>query len=322
MVSVVTDYYRLLQQYDHYQNARMNYVRLLSLTDKMRNLAEVGRLPRFELDQAEQDKLRALDQVYQAQKLYQELLDTFKLKLEIPPDQTIRLDQNEWQALLESEVIPVDWSEEQALQAALDQRLDLANAFDQTLDAQRHVEVAADALKADLNLIGFYSPANDSQRRYTFGADPGDLQRTQDRYEITLRMDLPLDRTTERNNYKRTLIQLTQQQRYHMQITDQVIFEVRKAYRDLENAQELYTNQHQAWELARTRLENTFLLLRYGRTNTRDVLDAQKDYFQAQNAYAQALVDYSVAKLNIYRDSGVLWIKPNGLWETRTTVQK
>lgn len=322
LVSVVTDYYTLLQAYDQYRNTQTNYLRLLELTDKMKDLADVGRLPRFELQQARQDKLKALDQFYEAKKLYKQQLDLFKLKLQIPPDQTIILDQNEWQALLESQSAPVEWSEQQALQAALDQRLDLANAFDQTLDAQRHIEVAADALKADLNLVGLVQPANDNSRRYVFGADPGDLQRVRDRYELSLRIDLPLDRLAERNNYKRALIELIQRQRNHLELTNQVIFEVRKAYRDLEIAQEHYINQQQALDLAKTRLDNTFLLLRYGRASTRDVLDAQKDYFQAQNAYAQAVTDYSVAKLNIYRDSGVLWVKPNGRWEARTTVKK
>ncbi|MBN1764287.1 MAG: TolC family protein [Sedimentisphaerales bacterium] len=321
MVSVVTDYFRLLQLYDYYSNAQAHYERLVELTDKMQNLAAVGRLPEFELEQARQDKLRALDEYYQAHTLYQEQLDIFKMKLEIPPDTKIRLDQNEWQGLLESDVISMDWSEEEAVAAALGQRLDLANAFDQALDAQRHVEVAADALQADLDLVGFYSNGNDSSRRYTFGADPGDLNRVRDRYELTLRMDLPLDRVSEKNDYKRALIQLSQRQRNHMNVTDQVIFEVRKAYRDLKEAQEQYANQLEAWELAGKRLDNTMLLLSYGRADARDVLDAQKDYFRTQNVYSQALVDYSVAKLNIYRDSGVLWIQPNGRWEAKTTVK-
>ena len=322
LVSVVSDYYRLLQQYDQYRSLQADYIQLLALTDNMRDLAAAGRLPRYALEQAEQDKLLAMDQSRQAETSYKQQLDAFKLKLGIPPQQTILLDQNEWQVLMDAELTPADGSEDQALQAALDQRLDLANASDQVLDAERHAEIAADALKPGLDLVGLFSPANDNRRRYLFGADPGDLNRIRDRYELSLRMDLPMDRTVEANDYKRALIQCMRRQRRHMQVTDQVRYEVRKAYRDMETAQAHYANQKAARDLAVKRLENTFLLLRYGRANTRDVLDAQKDSFRAREEYARAVTDYSIAKLNLYRDCGVLWIKANGRLETRTAVKR
>jgi outer membrane protein TolC len=317
---VITEYYRLLQYDAQLKNTQFNYIRLLSIIDKIKPLVEAGRLPAYELEQARQDKIKAWDQYIQARQLYETQSDVLKLMLNIPLETAFRPDQNEWEALQEGLRQP-PLGEEEAIEAALNQRLDLANAFDQTLDAQRHTEVAADALKADLSLVGLYSPANDNSRRYAFGADPGDLQRIRDRYEATLRLDLPLDREIEKNNYKRTLIYLAQQQRNHQKMTDQVTLEVRKAYRDARESGQRYTTLKEGCQLARQRLDNTLNLMQYARADSRDVLDAQKDYYQAQEAFVEAVFNYSVAILELYRDTGMLWIKPNGQWETKAAAK-
>jgi len=55
----------------------------------------------------------------------------------------------------------------------------------------------------------------------------------------------------------------------------------------------------------------------YGRVSSHRVLDAQKDMFDAQNAATEALVNYMVATLNLYRDTEVLQVRPDGMWEKR-----
>lgn len=316
LVSVATEYYRLLLYRVQLKNSREHYLRLVSIYDKMAPLVQAGRLPAFELEQARQDKIRAWDTYLQMRQLYETHLDTVKLMLNIPPEISVEPDENEW-AALEEGMYEVPLTEEKAIEAALNQRLDLANAYDQTLDAQRHVEVAADALKADVTLVGLYSPANDNSRRYAFGADPGDLQRIRDRYEAALRVELPLDRQAEKNQYKRTLIALAQQQRNHQKLTDQIILEVRKAYRDCQEARRRFQVQKEALQLAEERLEKTLDLLQVARANSRDVLDAQKDAFQARQAFAESVFQYSTALLELYRDAGMLWVKPKGGWEVR-----
>lgn len=317
LVSVVTEYYRLLFYQMHLKYSREHYLQMLSIYDRMAPLVQAGRLAAFELEQAHQDKIRAWDSYLQARQQYETQKDVLKRMLNIPQEAPIESDVNEWAALADG-LRDLPLTEEQAIEAALNQRLDLANAFDRTLDAQRHAEIAADALKADLTFVGFYSPANDGTRRYAFGAEPGDLQRVRDRYEATLRLDLPLDREREKNNYKRALIALAQQQRIHQQLTEQVVLEVRKAYRDCQEARQRYQVQKEACRLAQERLEKTLELMQVARAKSRDVLDAQKDSYQAHRAFTEAVFAYSTALLQFYRDTGMLWVKSGGGWEVRT----
>ena len=131
-----------------------------------------------------------------------------------------------------------------------------------------------------------------------------------------LELDLPLDRLAEANEYRKSLINLTQQKRAYEEEADVVILEVRQTHREFTEAADRYTIQTESRNLAQKRFKNTFLLLQYRRASIRDVLDAQDDLFDAQNAATDALVDYINATLAFYRDTGILQVRPDGMWET------
>ena len=198
------------------------------------------------------------------------------------------------------------FSEYQVMESAQLARLDLANSADAVLDAQRKVFVAADSLRAEANIVG-----TTSARR----ADRQSLDSLSEDFGVGLELDLPLDRVPEQNVYRKALITLNRRQREYEQAADAVNLQVRQAHRDLTEASERYKVLSEALELAQRRFNNTFLLLQYGRASSRRVLQAQSDLFDAQNDAGQALVDYKVAILSFYRDTGVLHVRPDGMWE-------
>lgn len=334
-VSIISQYYRVLQQFDRVQNAEENDNTLALIHERAEKLTRSGRLPRFELDQARQDKLEAWDVYLQAQKAYKQALDEFKITLSLPTTAEFTLDENELAALnitlldqynslgsavgesgfqeeelellalLEIEEdennIRKDFSESEVIETALTLRLDLANQADAVADADRKVLVAADNLRADLNLVAAANVSSEgsSDTVALFGVE----------------VDLPLERMAEANEYRKALIALIQQKRTYEEAVDLVMLQVRRDHRDFTEAAERHRVQAEALSLAKKRFKNTFLLLQYGRTNTRDVLDAQEDLFDAQNAATDALVDHMLAMLEFYRDTGVLQIRPDGMWE-------
>jgi len=106
-----------------------------------------------------------------------------------------------------------------------------------------------------------------------------------------------------------------QQRREYERMQDTVVLEVRKAYRDMTEAADRYKVQSEALSLARQRFNSTISLLEYNRANTRDVLDARKDLYNAQNAATAALVNYAVAMLDFYRDVEIMQVRPDGMWQ-------
>lgn len=305
MVLVFETYYQTLQLYDQMKNARRYYLTLSEVHRQIQRQAAVGRVPQYEVEETYQDQLDALNLYQDLRNDYGEMLDILKTMLAIRPDVEFLLDTSELEALKATGFAELAFSEEAAIQAGLSQRLDLANAADRVLDAERHMEIAAEMLGADLSLIGTTSVAS-------FGASVEGLRRTEDLYALSLRLDLPLDRLAEKNQYRLTLVELMQNQRTHLGVTDTVILEVRAAFRNLRTAHEQYRVALHALQLAQNRTANTLRLQKVGRANMRDVLDAQEDHYKAQDSVTDALVEYAIASMNLYLATDTLKVQPDG----------
>jgi outer membrane protein TolC len=308
VVSIVSDYYRVLQRRDAVTNAENNYKRRVESRERLEMEADAGRTNRFEVDQAKQRELDAMDSYVRAQQSYQQELDSFKIRLALPTDANVELDQNELKALENIGVSQPDYTVDTAVETALIQRLDLATSMDKIDDAVRKVMVAENDLGAQLDLVGGLEIGS------TPPTDYSRLQFHHGTYSFGLSADLPLDRKTERNAYRKALIQLEQQQRQYENDMDTVKLDVRQAYRDLEQAAESYRIQKNSLDLAQKRVESTTLLLEAGRLTTRDLLEAQDALLQAQNSLTAALVSHAIAKLSFFRDVGVLQVRPDGMW--------
>lgn len=316
VVSVISQYYWVLQKSDAVKNAQEHYNTMQWLYKRVEKLANAGRVPRFfELHRVHQDKLNAEDAYIQAQKEYKQALDEFKITLSLPTTAEFELDDGELEALRAAEMTYPDFSEAEVIEAALGQRLDLANSVDAIVDAERKVLVAADSLGADANLV---AAANAISARRANRRTLGPLRKE---YDFGLELNLPLDRVAEQNVYRKALITYNQRQREYEEAGDRVALEVRKAYRDLTEAAERYRVRSESLALARKRFKATSLSLQYGRASSRRVLNAQDNLFDAQNAATEALVNYTVATLNFYRDTGVLQVRPDGMWEKESAQE-
>jgi outer membrane protein TolC len=320
VVSIVNDYYSVLQLGDVVTNAQNDYERRVLSKERLEMEAEAGRRDSFEVDQAVQDVLRAQNNVVAAEERHAQALDQLKIRLALPTDAQMELDPNELETLRRVEVIKPDYTLDAAVRVALSERLDLANTADAVEDAARKVMVAADNLGAELNLVGGTTVNSKADTDFTR------LQFHEGLYRLGLEADLPLDRKAERNAYRQTLIGSQQKRREHENSVDLVRLDVRDAYRQLLRQAESYRIQKNSVRLAAKRVESTSLLLQAGRVQTRDLLESQDALLQAQNDLTAALVAHAVAKLTFFRDIGLLQVRPDGMWEqsdapSRTTVR-
>ena len=309
VVSVISQYYMVLQKWDAMQNAQNNSNTLASIYDQVEKLTNAGRVPVIELQRISQDKLMAADAYVRAEKEYQQALDEFKITLSLSTTTDLQLDTNELKNLKRSQLAEPDFSQTEAINTALLRRLDLVNNADTVVDAQRKVTVAADSLRAELNLVG---SANASTAKR---ADRQTVDWTSEDYSLGFELDLPLDRVPEQHDYRKALLTLNKSKRDYEQYVDVVKLQIRNAYRDLTEASQRYNIQTEGLKLAQKRYNDTMLLLKYGRASSRRVLNAQNDLFNAQNAATEALVDYTISTLNFYSDSGVLQVRPDGMWQ-------
>ena len=309
VVSTVGDYFKVLQLRDAVTNSENDYKRSLQSKERYEWEAKAGMRAPFEVDQAQQRMLDARDRFVGTKQRYQQQLDEFKITLSLPTDANIVLDQTELLALDNIGVSEPNYMLESVIQTALVNRLDLANTKDQVDDAGRKVVVAANNLGAELNLIG----------SATAGSKPDiDITRIQfheGTYSLGIEGDFPLDRKTERNAYREALITFEQRKRAYENEVDEVKLDVRQAYRQLAQTAQQYEIRKISLELSKRRVESTELFLETGDAKIRDLLDAQDDLLIAQDSVTAALIDHLIAKLNFYRDVGILQVRPDGIWE-------
>ena len=313
VVSIVNDYYRVLQQRDVVTNQENNYKRRLESQERLEMEAQAGRRPPIEVDQAMQDVLSAKDTYVQAQQNYKQALDSFKIRLALPTDANIVLDQNELKGLAQLPITDPDYTLDMAVETGLIRRLDLATTADRIDDAVRKIVVAESFLGAVLDLV---ASANVGSRPIN---DFPNLQFEEGRYQAGIHAELPLDRLIQRNAYREALIVLEQQRREYENSVDVVKLEVRDDYRSLIETAERYNIQKNSLALAEKRVESTSMLIQAGQLTARDLLEAQDDLVDAQNNLTAVLVDHTIAKLRFFQDIGVLQVKPDGMWQLDNT---
>lgn len=345
-VRVASEYLGVLQQRDRVRNAEENYRGLVASARRARRLADMGRLPEIQVDQATQDELRARDRWIAAVQALESSRDSLKQLLGLPTDARVVPGPEELERLnrLTEELSssdgmqpehresvaadapidleypdrtgggPLEMDPGQAVEIAFNNRLDLRVALGRIDDAQRNIVVEADALRADLTLLGDLA-VGDRRGVGTAGEPNADLRFEKGQYGGVLNLDLPLERTQERNNYRLSWIELEERVRNAQQLEDEIKFDIRNGLRVLLEARETVQIQMRAVEVARRRVRGTELFLQQGRAEIRDVLEARESLISAENALTGAIVRYRVAELEFQRDLGVLQVNPEGLWQ-------
>jgi outer membrane protein TolC len=203
--------------------------------------------------------------------------------------------------------------EARAIEEALANRLDLMNAKARVTDAWRKVWVAANGLRAGLNVQGSVS----------LGADPASgnpvafaAQNT--RYTVGLNLDLPLNRFTERNAYRASLINYQRARRAYMALEDAIRQQVRLDLRQLrierlsfEIARQNVISAARQVESARNQILNARDTT--GTSSTLDILDALNALLQARNALARSYISYEQLRIRYLLDLERLRLDERGI---------
>jgi len=340
-VSVARGYFNVLRQMDGVSNSEDNYRSAVASSRWSRRRADAGRIREIEVDQAIQRELSARNNWISSKEQLKSTLDSFKNTIGLPTDAQIVLDPNDLvqlrsrasvilegmrtesrQGISETappadapiELIPASYEdagpmeidESLAVKLALENRLDLQEAIGTVYDAQRDVVVRADALRAGLTLggTGFVSDTDDD----------GNLRFDRGQYAALLTLDLPAERTRERNEYRNSLLNLEQATRSVQSLEDQIKLSIRSELRTLLVSRESLKIQAQSVVVAEKRVLSSTIFLEAGRSQIRDLLESQDSLLAAQNSLTRAVVDYRIAELEMQRDMGLLKVNEQGLW--------
>ena len=346
-VNVASSYLNVLGRLDRVKNNEENYRSLVASAIRARRRADAGRVTEIEVDQAVQNELGARNSWIGAIEGYKGQLDSFKNLLGLPTDANIELDRLELEALNErvdvflskmkdeqeatdqdftadSEIIlvgadmentgPLEIDELKAIELAFDNRLDLRISQGRVYDSQRNVVFLADRLRPELTLFGRARSGGTSSA----GGDDAKIRADRGFFSSTLTLDFAIERTSERNEYRKAYIAMERAVRNTQSLEDSIKFNVRNTLRDLLETRESVQIQTKSVTLAEKRVNSVNMFLEAGRAQIRDLLEAQESLLGAQNSLTSAIVDYRIAELELQRDMGVLIVNEKGLWHEYT----
>ncbi len=303
---IVVQYLRLLQQKESVKNQLTNYEARQSNAEYLRARA-VDRASPQEVSDAEQDELQSKTSWINAKARYQTSLDDFKLTLGMPTTVKLSLVDNELDKIANSGLKTVSLTTRQSFNLALKNRLPLLNEIDRFEDQKRQVVIAADALKADINLVGSASLRSTGNSYEKFNFDRVSSQ-------VGLELNLPINKKIERNGYRSSLIQFESSIRGLSRTYDSLQNLMEQRHRQLRQFQQNYEIQKGAVELAKKRVEANKMRLQAGTLIFRRLSESQDSLIQAQNAVTDALVDYQQARLQLFTDIGILNTEDRSYW--------
>jgi outer membrane protein TolC len=308
LISVADAYYGVLSAQDSLEVARQNLANLERARKRSEAMAEAGRVPQFQVDQARQQELSASASLISRQESFQSARDSLKQALGLPLDAVIEVDRSELEKLANATLPDPPMTLDEALAYAMEHRLDHATTRDQLEDAERAVRIAADDLRARLDLTIYAdaaSPTDDHLRAIAW--DDGYAS-------AALDAELPLDKTDEYIDYKRALIDEERQKRQVAESRDTIFADLRSVWRRLTSSRQDIAIQRLSVQLAEQRIDNTELLFEAGRINIRELLDAREDLINARNSYTEAIVTYRMNWLRLLYQLEQLPTEPETLW--------
>jgi outer membrane protein TolC len=183
----------------------------------------------------------------------------------------------------------------------------ILNTIDEYEDAKRKVIVAADQLRPGLNLVANFSVDTQGNEYLRFDPDTA-------RAGAGATLDLPFDRHSERNTYRRTLVTFEQRLRDLSLTLDELKDSIERGLRTLNQRKESYEIQTNALGVANTRVEAALANLEAGRAEIRELVEAQDAQINAQNAVTSAIVGYQEARLELMLQIGLLDTGMDKFW--------
>lgn len=205
----------------------------------------------------------------------------------------------------------VDIQEHQAITFAHQRRLDLMNSQATVMDAYRKVEVAANALKSDLNITGSVALGSDPSKNNAFRFDS-----SANIYRVGAQFDGPLNRLNERNIYRARQIDYQRASREYIADKDRVANEIRSILRQLKLRRLNFQISRQQLVAATRQVDQAQFDLRTSTEAnlTLYLLTALQGMLDAKNNLISNWIDYRVQKMRLFVALEMLYLDDRGQW--------
>ena len=211
----------------------------------------------------------------------------------------------------------INYTPEEAIQLALQERNDLMNRRGFVMDSRRALEIAADRLEATLNVV---AEGEINTPELLLNNNPANFQADDSSFRAGIEVVTPLDRVAARNNFRAAQISYQRARRNYMASEDQVKLDVRSFLRRAKAEERTFKINQRALRTAARELDQA---VEFGeRPGTQgspgsqgiNISRALDNIILAQNELIESWVKYESARLRFFRDTGTMVIREDGYW--------
>ncbi len=225
------------------------------------------------------------------------------------------------------ELANIHLSATEALQIARCCRLDWMNARASLVDSWRGIEVVADELESQFDLVFEGDLGN-------VGDNPFRIRYEAGQFRGGFRFDSPITRLAERNQYRQQLIQYQRDRRDYYEFEDQVNQGLRETLRNIELNKILFELNRRSIKVSVQQVEQSRLRLeeppqgiggaaggsQLGSTTARDLTDALNRLQNDQNSFLGVWVTYEALRRDLNFDLGTMQLTDDGFWIDPGTI--
>ncbi len=300
LVVVAGQYFNLVNQRAQIVNRLRSARSYTFMRRRSEALFQAGRQTLLDVQRAAQSELSANNDLITVIENYELAVDNFKILLGVP--MTTNIDVAPEYLLIP----PPQPDETAAIATGLNLRLDLQTQRDRIGDSERQVALAKNNLLPNLDLSAKVATGSDTTRR-SLAPQWDNVD-----YSAAVVLDLPLDKVSERNDYRASLVYLERSRRSLQTSEELATLQIRLALRLVRQQLSLLRLQANNIEMAQRRKDFSDIQFRDGKINNRDYLEAESALLDAQNRFAQALANLQVASLQYLRDTDLLRVTADG----------
>ena len=296
-VSVVRGFYEIIRQRELLALNGKSAERTRGHLEAARARERVGLASRIDVLRAEIQLRQSEDNLLSAQQAYGDAVDRFRIMLGFGPQADVDIDAD-----LSFNEFSVD--ERQALFLAMSNRLDLAQASDEILEAERYLRLAKNSTLPELNLVVGFT-------RLGSGSDFAESSNLSDSaWTIGLATSSDVRRTAERARYEQSKFELDARGRSRQLLEDTVVREVKDALRRLEKNRKRIDIQKSETEHAQQKMRLAKMKFDRGLGDNFDLMAAEEEIIRAESNYLAAVTDYIVSQTEFKKAIGTLVERP------------
>lgn len=312
MLQVTHGFYDVVRAEELVRVATLSLDRVSQLDQIARAKLGIGAVSKMDVFRTELHTTRLKNALVEQQARREAALDQLRGLIGLPPDVPLEIDTRVLgvttggadptrEASRGSSAKPVDLEPppgtrvEETVDDALGRRSELAEAREQVADAERKALLAHYKIWPAVNLIGSYAQIGTGNNF----EESSHLGRTE--WLVGVSSTTPLDRTEERVTAAQAEITLRGRERRYRAMRDQVIRQVRDAWRQLERARaertlaaEIVEQTEKQTELARFRYEK-------GVTDNFDLVQAETELAEARSGQVLAAIDEVLSAAQLRR---------------------